>query len=162
MGLTAYSRPHFQPGLAESQNRMSFACGIPGIQFQHLQIIDPRPRRIMQLLGVKIAQGELRPDFAGTGRRNFFQLVQRVGHIARCFKGEREIITRIHRIRPDGQCRFISQQGAAVIPQPIRQHTVIILRLKPAWIKSRRLVVCLHCVRPARCLFEHLRLGECT
>ena len=30
----------------------------------------------MQLLRVKIAQGELRPDFAGAGRHDFFQFVQ--------------------------------------------------------------------------------------
>ena len=64
----------------------------------------------MHLLRVKIAQGELRPNFSRVGRQHLFHFVHGIRHITRRFERERKIVARVQRIRPDGQRRFIGGQ----------------------------------------------------
>ena len=91
---------------------------------------------------------------------DFFQFLRRVLRIPRRLQREREIVARVHRLRLDGQRVFIARQRERKIPQPVRQHAGVELRLEPRRVHLRRLLIPLHRRDPFFLLLVGARLRE--
>ena len=132
--------PHsrFNPSItADAMKATSLSrLGIARVQLQYPQIFSARAGSIVQPLGIEISQFQTGLRVIPIARQNFVQFVYGIGDVTGRLEREREVVTGVGGIGPNGQRGFVGGQGERQYPKLIGHDAAIASGLEPRGIES--------------------------
>lgn len=109
--------------------------GALGIRIQGFQIMTTRFGGLVEILGVKIAEGKVRAAVIRISGQQLFQFGRSIRQIIGLLQSEREAVAGVRRIRLDGQSVLKRVKGCLSVAGSLGGQCEIVIGLEVGWIQ---------------------------